>query len=126
MKTAAKTLFFSFFVLVGCHSTTLPPSEIVRQVELADSGDVGKVPVESLMNFFDHHARLAVRIEALCAPKRATGEVEWMVSDEGKVCKAVASRDRVKYLESLEAMKRMNAQYGDQNAAARIDEVEGK
>jgi hypothetical protein len=124
MKTAARALFFSFFVLVGCRSN--PPSEIVRQVELADSGDVRKVPVESLMNFFDHHARLAVRIEALCAPKRAAGDADWMISDEGKVCQAVASKDRVKYLESLEAMKRLNAQYGDQNAAARIDEVEGK
>lgn len=124
MKTAARTLFFSFFVLVGCRSN--PPSEIVRQVELADSGDVNKVPVESLMNFFDHHARLAVRIEALCAPKRAAGEVDWMTSDEGKVCQAVASRDRVKYLDTLETMKRMDTKDGDQNAAAEIDKAEGK
>lgn len=124
MKTAARALFFSFFVLVGCRSE--PPSEIVRQVELADSGDVAKVPVESLMNFFDHHARLAIRIETLCIPKRQAGDAGWMVSDEGKVCQAVTSRDRVKYLQDLETMKRMDKQYGDQNAAAEIDKAEGK
>jgi hypothetical protein len=124
VKIVKATVFISLLVLVGCRSN--PPSEIVRQVELADSGDVGKVPVESLMSFFDHHARLAVRIEALCAPKRAAGDIDWMTSDEGKVCQAVASRDRVKYLENLETMKRMNTQSGDQNAATEIDKAEGK
>ncbi len=111
-------------IFAGCHSA--PPSEIVRQVELADSGDVRQVPVESLMNFFDHHARLAVRVEALCAPKRNASDAEWMISNEGKVCQAVASRDRVQYLEALEAMKRMDMKDGDQGAAANIEKAEGK
>jgi hypothetical protein len=124
VKIVKATVFISVLVLVGCRSN--PSSEIVRQVELADSGDVGKVPVESLMSFFDHHARLAIRIEALCAPKRAAEDVDWTTSDEGKVCQAVAIRNRVKYLENLETMKRMDRQYGDQNAAAEIDKSEGK
>ena len=78
------------------------------------------------MNFFDHHARLAVRVEALCAPKRRAGDADWKISDEGKVCQAVASRDRVQYLEALEAMKRMDTKDGDQGAAANIEKAEGK
>jgi hypothetical protein len=124
VKIVTATVFISLLVLVGCRSN--PPSEIVRQVELADAGDVGKVPVESLMSFFDHHARLAVRIEALCAPKRAAGDINWTTSNEGKVCQADASQNRVKYLENLETMKRMDTQYGDQNAATEIDKAEGK
>ena len=116
--------WFSPLLLVGCHSS--PQSEIVRQVELEDSGDVRQVPVESLMNFFDHHARLAVRVEALCAPKRSVGDASWKISDEGKVCQAVASRDRVQYLQALEAMKRMDMKDGDQGAAANIEKAEGK
>ena len=123
-KQAAMFWWFLPLLLVGCHSS--PPSEIVRQVELEDSGDVRQVPVESLMNFFDHHARLAVRVEALCAPKRSVGNATWKISDEGKVCQAVASRDRVQYLHALEAMKRMNIKDGDQGAAANIEKAEGK
>jgi hypothetical protein len=124
VKFVKAAVFISLLVLIGCRSN--PPSELVGQVELADSGDVRKVPVESLMNFFDHHARMAVRIEALCAPRRAAADVDWTVSDEGKVCQAVASRDRVKYLQDLETRKRLDTQYGDQNAAAEIDKAEGK
>lgn len=124
MKTARAIVSISLFVLVGCRSTR--SSEIVRQVEIAGSGDVQQIPVESLMRFFDVHARLAIRIEALCVAKRKPGDADWMVSEEGKVCQAVASRDRVKYLEDLETMKRMDTQNGDQNAAADIDRAEGK
>ncbi len=123
-RTGKKLSVLLLLILAGCHSA--PPSEIVRQVELADSGDVRQVPVESLMNFFDHHARLAVRVEALCAPKRKASDAEWMISNEGKVCQAVASRDRVQYLEALEAMKRMDMKDGDQGAAANIEKAEGK
>ena len=122
-KQSAMIWWFSPLLLVGCHST--PPSEIVRQVEIEDSGDVRQVPVESLMNFFDHHARLAVRVEALCAPKRNVGDATWKISDEGKVCQAVARRDRVQYLQALEAMKRMDMKDGDQGAAANIEKAEG-
>ncbi len=123
-RTGKKLSVLLLWILTGCHSA--PPSEIVRQVELADSGDVRQVPVESLMNFFDHHARLAVRVEALCAPKRSVGDATWKISDEGKVCQAVASRDRVQYLQALEAMKRMDTKDGDQGAAANIEKAEGK
>ena len=123
-RTGKRVSVFLLLILAGCHSA--PPSEIVRQVELADSGDVRQVPVESLMNFFDHRARLAVRVEALCAPKRRADDSEWKISDEGKVCQAVASRDRVQYLEALEAMKRMDTKDGDQGAAANIEKAEGK
>ena len=95
-------------------------------MELAGAGDVTQAKAESLMKFFDVHARLAVRIEALCAGARQPGAVDWMVSDEGKVCQAVASRDRVRYLEALEAMKRMDTKDGDQGAAAKIEEAQGK
>ena len=117
-------MVISFLVLVGCRSN--PSSEVVLQVEVAGCGDVAEVPTESLMRFFDVHARLAVRIEALCVGKRRPDDVAWMVSNEGKVCQAVASRDRVKYLETLEAMKRMDMKYGDQGAAASIEKAEGK
>jgi hypothetical protein len=124
MKTAKAMFLFSLCSLVGCHSTH--SSEIVRQVEIAGSGEVKQIPVESLMRFFDLHARLAIRIEAMCVTNRQPGSADWMVSDEGKVCQAVGSRDRVKYLETLETMKRMDMKDGDQNAAARIDQAEGK
>jgi hypothetical protein len=123
-RTGKRLSVLFILVLVGCHSTAA--TEIVRQVELAGSGDVKQIQAESLMNFLDHHARLAVRIESLCVPKRQASDVDWMISDEGKVCQAVASRDRVKYLNNLETMKRMDMQYGDQNAAATIDQAEGK
>ena len=122
-RTGKRLSVLLLLIFAGCHSA---PSEIVRQVELADSGDVRQVPVESLMNFFDHHARLAVRVEALCAPKRRAGDADWKISDEGKVCQAVASRDRAQYLEALEAMKRMDTKEGDQGAAANIEKAEGK
>ena len=121
---AASFVWFSLLVLVGCRSNS--SSEIVRQVELAGSGDVTRAQAEALMKFFDVHARLAVRIEALCARARQPGAVDWSVSDEGKVCQAVTSRDRVQYLEALEAMKRMDRKDGDQGAAAKIEEAEGK
>ena len=121
---AASLMWCSLLELVGCRSN--PSSEIVRQVELAGSGDVARAQAESLMKFFDVHARLAVRIEALCAGAWQPGAVEWMVSGEGKVCQAVSSRDRVQYLEALEAMKRMDTQDGDQGAAAKIEKAEGK
>ncbi len=123
-RTGKKLSVLLLLILAGCRSA--PPSEIVQQVELADSGDVRQVPVESLTNFFDHHARLAVRVEALCAPKRSVGDATWKISDEGKVCQAVASRDRVQYLQALEAMKRMDTKDGDQGAAASIEKAEGK
>ena len=82
-RTGRRLSVLLLLILTGCHSS--PPPEIVRQVELEDSGDVRQVPVESLMNFFDHHARLAVRVEALCAPKRSVGDATWKISDEGKV-----------------------------------------
>ena len=91
-RTGKRVCVFLLLISAGCHSAQ--PSEIVRQVKLADSGDVRQVPVESLMSFFDHHARLAVRIKALCAPKRSMGDATWKISDEGKACQAVASRDR--------------------------------
>ena len=121
---AASFMWFSLLMLVGCRSN--PSSEIVHQTELAGAGDVTQAQAESLMKFFDVHARLAVRIEALCAGARQPGAVDWTVSDEGKVCQAVASRDRVRYLEALEAMKRMDTKDGDQGAAAKIEEAEGK
>jgi hypothetical protein len=124
MKTIVSILLFSGGMLTGCHSEH--PSEVVRQVEQAGSGDVRQQPAESLMRFFDLHARLAIRVEAICATKRQIGDVNWAVSNEGKVCQAVASRDRVKYLDDLETMKRMDTQNGDQNAAAEIDKAEGK
>jgi hypothetical protein len=124
MRTVVNAFLFSLVVMTGCHSE--PPSEIVRQVERAGAGDVRQQPVESLMRFFDLHARLAIRVETLCATKRKTDDVNWMLSNEGKVCQAVASRDRVKYLDDLETMKRMDTQNGDQNAAAEIDKAEGK
>ncbi len=121
---AASLMWFSLLVLVGCRCN--PSSEIVRQMELAGAGDVTQAQAQSLMKLFDVHARLAVRIEALCAGARQPGAVDWMVSDEGKVCQAVAIRDRVRYLEALEAMKRMDTKDGDQGAAAKIEEAEGK
>ncbi len=124
MKTLIAAFLLILLVVTGCHSAR--PSEIVCQVEIADSGDVKEIPVESLMRFFDLHARLAIRIEALCVTNRQPGSADWMVSDEGKICQAVASRDRVKYLDTLEIMKRMDMKDGDQNAAARIEEAEGK
>jgi hypothetical protein len=124
VKTSIAAFLLTLLVVTGCHSAR--PSEIVRQVEIAGSGDVKEIPVESLMRFFDLHARLAIRIEAMCVPNRQLGNADWMVSDEGKVCQAVGSRDRVKYLETLETMKRMDMKDGDQNAAARIDQAEGK
>lgn len=123
-RTGRRLSVLLLLILAGCHSASR--SEIVRQVELADSGDVRQVPVESLMNFFDHHARLAVRVEALCAPKRGVADASWKISDEGKVCQAVASRDRVQYLQALEVMKRMDTKDGDQGAAANIEKAEGK
>lgn len=124
MKTTIATFLLILLVVTGCHSAR--PSEIVRQVEIAGSGDVKEIPVESLMRFFDLHARLAIRIETLCVTNRQPGSADWMVSDEGKICQAVARRDRVKYLDTLEMMKRMDMKDGDQNAASRIDEAEGK
>jgi hypothetical protein len=124
VKTSTSAFVLALLVITGCHSTR--SSEIVRQVEIAGSGEVKQIPVESLMRFFDLHARLAIRIEAMCVTNRQPGSADWMVSDEGKVCQAVASRDRVKYLETLETMKRMDMKDGDQNAAARIDQAEGK
>lgn len=124
MKRSIAAFLFILLVMIGCHSTH--PSEVVRQVEIAGSGDVKELPVESLMRFFDLHARLAIRIEALCVTNRQPGSVDWMVSDEGKICQAVGSRDRVKYLDTLETMKLMDMKDGDQNAAARIDQAEGK
>jgi len=124
MKTAKAIVAISLFVPFGCRPAE--SSDIVRQVEIAGSGEVQRIPVESLMRFFDIHARLATRIEALCVAKRKPEDADWMVSDEGKVCQAVASRDRVRYLEDLETMKRMDTQNGDQNAATEIDKAEGK
>jgi hypothetical protein len=124
VKTTIATFLLILLVVTGCHSAR--PSEIVRQVEIAGSGDVKEIPVESLMRFFDLHARLAIRIETLCVTNRQPGSADWMVSDEGKICQAVARRDRVKYLDTLEMMKRMDMKDGDQNAASRIDEAEGK
>jgi len=48
-RTGQSLSVLILLVLAGCHSA--PPSEIVRQVKLADSGDVRQVSVESLMNF---------------------------------------------------------------------------
>jgi hypothetical protein len=124
MKASIISILLSLLATTGCRSTA--NSEIVRQVEIAGSGDVKEAPVEYLMRFFDLHARLAIRIEALCVTKRLPGDAAWMVSDEGRVCQAVGSRDRVKYLGTLETMKRMDMEDGDQNAAASIDQAEGK
>jgi hypothetical protein len=81
-------LIFAAAVGIGACKKAEPPSPIVKQVEDAGAGDLGRASVESLETWFKGHARLAYEIKLRCLEAEPRRRADWTETTEGKVCKA--------------------------------------
>jgi hypothetical protein len=72
--------------LAGCGR----PSQIVQMLEKAGAGDLRTASVGSIVQWFEHHPSLALKVDNLCVPVREKAQAKWPETTEGRVCRAAA------------------------------------
>jgi hypothetical protein len=65
-----------------------PRSAIVDRVHDAGAGDVSSASQPGVEDWLRRHPDVAVQVNAMCAPVRASANAEWNDTTEGKVCLA--------------------------------------
>ena len=75
---------------VGCRKAE-PPSQIVKRVEDAGSGDLSQASTKSITDWFNKHQDLAKEIKKECQEVQNSKPADWRDTTEGRVCSAAIS-----------------------------------
>ena len=76
-------------VLGGC--TREKPSRIVTLAERSGAGPLDGVSTVEMRFWLNSHPQVATRVDALCAPLRASATAAWPQTTEGRLCVAARS-----------------------------------